>query len=120
MIRQVIRVKRVYDPPEADDGERILVDRMWPRGLSRHRAAVKRWMRNLAPSDGLRKWFGHDQARWEEFKKRYHSELEMRSSAIEEIRTQALHNVVTLVFAARDAEHNNAVALREYLQKWPR
>lgn len=114
----MIRVKRVYDAPDSGDGERILVDRMWPRGLSKKRAAVDLWLRDLAPSDELRRWFGHNPARWAEFKKKYHRELQTSPRSVEAIRTYTRGEVVTLLFAARDVDHNNAVALREYLDEW--
>lgn len=115
---QVIRVKRVYDSPEEADGSRILVDRIWPRGLSKGRAAVDFWLKDLAPSNELRRWFGHDPERWTEFKQRYHRELRKRSTALEQIRMRHSDKVITLLYAARDTDHNNAVALREYLQEW--
>lgn len=115
----MIRVKRVYDAPDNGDGVRILVDRIWPRGLSKQRAGVDRWLQDLAPSHELRKWFGHDPERWAGFKKQYHRELREHTKALEEIRAQAREGVVTLLFAARDVEHNNAAALREYLDKEP-
>lgn len=111
----MIRVKRVYDPPEPADGCRILVDRIWPRGLSRERAAVDLWLRDAAPSDALRKWYAHEPARWPEFKRRYRRELEDRPAALEEIRARAREGTVTLLYAASDRERNNAVALAEFL-----
>lgn len=114
----MIRVKRVYDAPDSSDGERILVDRMWPRGLPRKRAAVDLWLRDLAPSNELRRWFGHNPARWTEFKKKYHRELQTNPRALEAIQAYIRGEVVTLLFAARDEDHNNAVALREYLGEW--
>ncbi len=114
--RQLIRVKRVYDAPDESDGSRVLVDRMWPRGLSKKRAAVDLWLKDLAPSDELRRWFGHNPERWPEFRKRYHRELDSCSVALKEITTRGRGDVITLLFAARDTHHNNAVALREYLE----
>lgn len=114
----MFRVKRVYEAPDSGDGERILVDRMWPRGLSKKRAAVDLWLRDLAPSSELRRWFGHDPARWAEFKKKYYCELQTNPRADEAIKAFARGEVVTLLFAARDEDHNNAVALREYLDEW--
>ncbi len=112
----VIRVKRVYDEPSGGDGCRILVDRLWPRGLGRSRARVDVWMREVAPSDGLRRWFGHDASRWEEFKERYFRELEEKDELVNAIlELERRMGVVTLLFGARDLERNNAVALREYL-----
>lgn len=113
----MIRVKRVYDPPEPADGFRILVDRLWPRGLSRQQARVDLWLREAAPSEALRKWYGHEPSRWPEFKRRYHRELEDRKAALEEIRTRARGGAVTLLFAAADRERNNAVALVEFLEQ---
>lgn len=110
-----LQAKRVYDPPQRDDGLRILVDRLWPRGLSKEKAAIDEWIRECAPSDNLRKWFKHDPARWEGFKRRYFSELKDKEELLAPIRTSAKKKRVTLLFAASDAEHNNAVALMEYL-----
>jgi uncharacterized protein YeaO (DUF488 family) len=110
-----IQVKRVYDPPAAADGVRILVDRLWPRGRKKAEAAVDRWMRDLAPSADLRRWFGHDPARWGEFRRRYARELQARSDLLEEVRSLARQNRITLLFGARDQAHNDAVALREVL-----
>jgi len=111
-----IRLKRVYDPPAPADGLRILVDRLWPRGLKKEDAALERWDREIAPSNELRKEFGHDHARWEEFKARYFAELDANPEAVKRIIGEARKGTVTLLFAARDTEKNNAVALREYLQ----
>jgi len=111
-----IRVRRVYEAPAREDGTRILVDRLWPRGLARSRAAVDFWWRDLAPSDELRHWFAHDPAHWDEFRERYWAELDARGEALEAARNGiAEAERVTLLFAARDEERNNAVALRDYL-----
>jgi len=114
----MIRAKRVYDKPEKEDGRRILVDRMWPRGLSKESAGIDLWLKDLAPSPGLRKWFGHRPERWPEFKSRYAGELEGEEAApaLDELRAQK-GKTVTLLFAARDREHNNALALLEYLAR---
>ncbi len=112
----MIRTKRVYDDAEEGDGKRVLVDRMWPRGLSKERAAVDSWLKDLAPSDELRKWFGHDPERWPEFRERYHRELEEKSDALDEIRRPGREATVTLLYAAKDREHNNAAALLDYLK----
>jgi uncharacterized protein YeaO (DUF488 family) len=112
-----IDLKRAYDPPAKSDGRRILVDRVWPRGIARDDLQIDAWLKDLAPSTGLRKWFGHDPARWDEFRKRYARELEQRSEAFEELVEKARAGQVTLVFSARDTEHNNAVALREHLER---
>jgi uncharacterized protein YeaO (DUF488 family) len=112
----MIRVKRVYDKPGKTDGQRILVDRLWPRGLSKERAAVDLWLKELAPSDALRKWYGHDPGRWAEFQRRYAREMEGRAAELEEIRSRSRGSVVTLLFAAADEKRNNAVALLEFLK----
>lgn len=112
-----IRVKRAYDPPEPGDGRRVLVDRVWPRGLSRDALRIDAWFRDLAPSSGLRKWFGHDPAKWDEFRRRYTRELEQRPQDLAELVALARAGDVTLVFGARDTAHNNAVALKAYLER---
>jgi uncharacterized protein YeaO (DUF488 family) len=111
----MLRVKRVYDTPDETDGRRILVDRLWPRGLSREKAAVDVWLKDPSPSAELRKWFGHDPARWDEFRRRYFAELDANEAAVAELRKEIGKGNATLVFGAKDTEHNNAVALREYL-----
>ncbi len=109
------RVKRVYDPPARSDGRRVLVDRMWPRGLSRDEAALDAWIRDVAPSADLRKWFGHEPAKWAAFKRRYFRELDGKADALAQLAEACAGRTVTLLFAAKDTEHNNAVALKEYL-----
>ena len=109
------QVKRVYDSPHGNDGLRILVDRLWPRGLTKQDAAIDQWLRACAPSDELRKWFGHDRTRWEEFKKRYFAELRAKEELLAPIRALASEKGVTLLFGSSDVEYNNAVALSEYL-----
>ncbi|HEX2479716.1 MAG TPA: DUF488 family protein [Geminicoccaceae bacterium] len=108
-------VKRAYEPPAPGDGRRVLVDRIWPRGVARDDLHIDAWLKELAPSAGLRKWFGHDPSKWEEFKERYARELDERRDALAQLLEMAKSGRVTLVFGARDIEHNNAVALREYL-----
>jgi uncharacterized protein YeaO (DUF488 family) len=110
-----IRLKRVYDPPARGDGTRVLVDRLWPRGLSKEAAHVDRWMRDIAPSAELRRWFGHDPGRWDEFRRRYAAELAGHADLVRELRALARRGPVTLVFGARDTEHNDAVVLRAVL-----
>ena len=110
-----LRVKRVYAAPRRDDGVRILVDRLWPRGLAKDAAAIDQWVRDCAPSDGLRRWFAHDRVKWKEFKRRYFAELRRKPAALAPIRALAKSRRVTLLFAAADTECNNAVALMEYL-----
>ncbi|MCR8726193.1 DUF488 domain-containing protein [Frigidibacter sp. ROC022] len=110
-----VRLKRAYDPPEPGDGTRVLVDRLWPRGVRKEAAAIDHWMKELAPSTRLRKWFGHDPAKWEEFQRLYAEELRPNGAALEELRGLARQGVVTLVFGARDRAHNQAVVLRGLL-----
>jgi uncharacterized protein YeaO (DUF488 family) len=110
-----IQLKRARDPASQSDGCRILVDRIWPRGIRKERAQIDLWLRELAPSAALRKWFCHDPSKWAEFKKRYFVELDERIPVVEKLVERARERQVTLVYSARDAEHNNAVALREYL-----
>ena len=112
-----IQVKRVYDPPGASDGTRILVDRLWPRGLSKASVKLDEWMKEIAPSNELRQWFGHDESKWEEFQKRYFKELDNHSDLIEQLLQKSHTGKLTLLFAAKDEEHNNAVALKKYLEK---
>ncbi len=114
----MVKIKRVYETPEESDGERILVDRIWPRGLSRESARLSRWVKELAPSTELRKWFGHDPVRWTEFRARYARELDdsTKRALIGALARDATHATVTLVYAARDSEHNNAVFLKETIE----
>ncbi len=111
-----IQVKRVYDEPSPSDGERVLVDRVWPRGVRKADARLDQWLKDVAPSSDLRKWYGHDQSRWEEFKQRYFRELDGKSELVDRLAQCAGERRVTLLFGAKDREHNNAVALRDYLQ----
>jgi uncharacterized protein YeaO (DUF488 family) len=110
-----IRRKRAYEPPSPDDGRRILVDRLWPRGLRRADAAIDRWLKEIAPSTELRRWFGHDPDRWEEFRRRYRAELSAHSDLLAELRSLARRGPLTLVYSARDEDHNDAVVLHEVL-----
>jgi uncharacterized protein YeaO (DUF488 family) len=108
-----VGLKRAYDPAAPEDGMRILVDRLWPRGLSRDAAKLDHWLKEVGPSSELRRWFDHDPAKWAEFRKRYKAEL-ARNPALAELRDLVHHNRrVTLIFGARDVEHNNAVVLRD-------
>lgn len=113
-----LRLKRVYEPPEEDDGDRVLVDRLWPRGLTKEKAAVDHWAKEVAPSNELRHWFGHRPERWDEFVARYRQELESPEAQAElaTIRGLLRKGRVTLLYAAHDEEHNNAVALRDLLR----
>jgi len=110
-----IRLKRAYDRPAAGDGKRVLIDRLWPRGIKKADAAIDEWMKELAPSTALRKWFGHDPARWHEFRRRYLKELQQQSEQIDRLRTLARQGPITLVFSARDEAHNDAVVLRDFM-----
>jgi len=111
-----ITLKRAYDPAAEDDGYRVLVDRLWPRGVSREKARLDEWARELAPSAELRRWFGHDPARFDEFRRRYLEELTPRADELEELRARARSGRLTLVFGARDTEHNDAIVLAEILR----
>ena len=110
-----IRIKRIYDPPAKSDGYRVLVDRLWPRGVNKNGAALNEWLREIAPSDELRKWFGHDPKRWAKFAKRYRVELALHSSELQELRRRAVRERVTLLYGAKDPKYNQAVALRNVL-----
>jgi uncharacterized protein YeaO (DUF488 family) len=112
-----IVLKRAYEPPTESDGYRVLVDRLWPRGVSRERARLDQWERDLAPSDQLRTWFGHDPARFGEFRRRYIRELEGQTRRLRDLRRIARKGRLTLVYAARDHEHNDAVVLAEVLRR---
>jgi uncharacterized protein YeaO (DUF488 family) len=111
-----IRLKRVYESPDPHDGFRILVDRLWPRGVSKSAAHIDLWLKEVTPSTPLRKWFGHDPAKWADFRERYFSELRSNPEAVEQLNEQVHRGVVTLVYAARDPEYNHAVVLRQYLE----
>jgi len=112
----MIRIKRVYDPHEPTDGSRFLVDRLWPRGMRKENLPMDGWLKDAAPSDALRQWFGHDPARWEEFCRRYGAELETNCEAWRMLLTMAQKQDITLLFSAHDRELNNAVALRSFLE----
>jgi uncharacterized protein YeaO (DUF488 family) len=112
----VIKLKRAYEAPEPSDGFRVLVDRLWPRGVSKKSACIDLWLKEIAPSAVLRKWFDHDPLKWTEFRNRYFQELDSNLVAIEQLRRHAQDGVVTLVYGAKDQEHNDAVALKEYLE----
>ena len=113
----MIKVNRIYDPVSPDDGKRILVDRLWPRGIKKDEAEINEWLKDIAPSDGLRKWFSHDPNKWQEFKNRYIKELKNNSELIERLKAVAKKEKVTLLFSAKDVEHNNAVVLKEVIEE---
>ena len=110
-----VRIKRAYEAPAPEDGARILIDRLWPRGISKQRAALDEWLKEIAPSTELRQWFGHELARWPEFQRRYKAELRGHAMEIERLRDIAAKGVLTLLYGARDQEHNDAVVLRDVL-----
>ena len=112
-----VRVKRAYETPASSDGYRVLIDRIWPRGISRAQARLGEWAQELAPSSDLRRWFDHDPARFEEFRRRYSAELAARGDELRELRRRARAGTVTLVYGARDTEHNDAVVLAEILRR---
>ena len=111
-----ITTKRVYEPASPGDGERFFVERLWPRGLKKERLQAAGWLQEVSPSPELRRWFGHDPARWAEFERRYFAELDRKPASVEPLLAAARGEDVTLLFAARDLERNSAVALREYLE----
>lgn len=114
----MIKIKRVYEPFSDQDGFRVLVDRLWPRGLSKESAKIDMWLKEIAPSDILRKWFSHDPKKWQEFKNRYKKELGENKDAIAKLKTiEKEKKKITLLYAAKDTEHNNAVFLQEYMKK---
>jgi uncharacterized protein YeaO (DUF488 family) len=115
-----VRLKRAYDPPEPSDGYRVLIDRLWPRGVSKQGADLDEWARELSPSNGLRRWFGHDPAKFDEFRRRYRDELEAHEDKLRDLRSRARKGTVTLVYGARDTEHNDAVVLAELLRRGAR
>lgn len=108
-----INIKRVYEKPVKEDGIRILVDRLWPRGMTKPKARIDLWLKEIAPSAELRKWFGHDPAKWPEFKKRYRRELKMNKDAVLILKDQMKKGTITLIYAAKDEEHNEARVLKE-------
>ena len=112
-----IRLKRAYEPPASADGTRILVDRLWPRGVGKEALAIARWMKEIGPSDELRRWFGHDPERWEEFRRRYAAELGKQTEPVGELRSLAQQGRLTLVYAARNDSRNNAIVLRDVLTR---
>ncbi len=111
----MIGLKRAYEKPAPEDGTRLLVERLWPRGVKKTDLRLDAWVKDAAPSDALRRWFAHDPRKWPEFRRRYFAELHSHPEALHEIRTAARHGRVTLIYSAHDTEHNNAVALKDYL-----
>lgn len=113
----MIGAKRVYEPPAPNDRKRFLVDHLWPRGLKKEAVQVKSWIKAVSPSNELRHWFGHDPAKWKEFQRRYFAELDQKPETWQPLLEAAKEGDITLVFSARDEEHNNAVALKSFLEK---
>ena len=111
-----IQLKRAYEPPEKPDGARLLVERLWPRGLTKEKAGIDEWFKDVAPSQELRKWYGHDPEKWEGFRKRYLDELRANSEAVNRLRERVKEGPVTFVYAAKDEEHNSALLLKEFLE----
>jgi len=114
----MIKLKRVYEPSEPDDGARFLVERLWPRGMKRQSLDMEAWLKEAAPSDNLRRWFGHDPQKWIEFQERYFAELDTRPEALRPIIEAAESGDATLLYSARDTEHNNAAALKKYIDSY--
>jgi uncharacterized protein YeaO (DUF488 family) len=112
----MIKLKRVYETPEKEDGFRILVERLWPRGISKERARIDLWLKDAAPSPELRKWFSHDPEKWDEFHKRYYAELKLKKDILDMVKQRSGAGTVTFVFASRDEEHNSALLLRKYIE----
>jgi len=110
-----VKLKRAYESPAAADGTRVLIDRLWPRGISKEKAALDQWMKDIAPSNQLRKWFGHDPARWNEFRRRYAAEVHKNPHLLEQLRSVARDGPITLVYSARDEAHNDAIVLRDLI-----
>ncbi len=113
----MLKVKRVYEHAEASDGVRFLVERLWPRGMKKEGLKMEAWLKEVAPSDGLRRWFAHDPVKWTEFQKRYRTELESNPNAWKPILESSKHGDVTLLYSARDIEHNNAIVLKSFLEE---
>lgn len=114
----MIKIKRIYDTPDENDGCRILVDRLWPRGISRNKANIDLWLKDIAPSDELRKWYSHDVKKFNDFSKKYKQELKDKSDLLKQLKKlEKDHKTITLLFSAKDVSHNNAVVLRNYIRK---
>jgi len=113
----MVKVKRVYDPASPGDGRRILVDRLWPRGIRKEDAAIDEWLKDIAPSNELRKWYSHDPAKWGEFRKRYKAELKDKAGVIEKLRQESKKRTVTFLYSSKETKLNNAVALKEFIEQ---
>ena len=113
----IVKVKRVYESIQRSDGTRFLVERFWPRGVKKEKLKLDAWLKDVAPSDGLRRWFGHDPAKWDEFQRRYRAELDENPGAWKQLLESARQRNVTLLYSARDTEHNNAIVLKDFLEE---
>lgn len=113
----MIKIKRIYESPSSNDGKRVLVDRLWPRGIGKDRAKIDEWLKDIAPSAALRKWFGHDPARWQAFRERYEKELDANADLVAHLRREARRGSMTLLFSAKDGEHNNAIVLKKVIER---
>jgi uncharacterized protein YeaO (DUF488 family) len=116
-LKNMIGIKRVFETPAAEDGLRVLVERLWPRGMTKERAAVDVWLKDVAPSPELRKWYSHDLEKWQEFRKRYRNELQANREMLDQLHRMAAKGPLTLVYAARDEQHNSALILKEFLEE---
>ena len=116
----MIKLKRAYEKPAKDDGLRVLVDRLWPRGVTKLAARIDLWLKDVAPSPALRIWFGHDPARWDEFRRRYFEELKQSDDAVAQLRALIAEQPVTFVYAAKDPEHTHALALKDFIERKPK
>ena len=116
-MKHELKLKRVYEPPHKDDGTRILVDRLWPRGLTKEKAKVDLWLKEIAPSTELRKWFGHDPKKWRSFRERYQTELKHHADQLKLLKSKLKEGTVTLIYGARDQEHNEALVLKQFLER---
>jgi len=112
----MIKIKRIYDPPSPGDGQRILVDRLWPRGMKKEEAHIDEWLKEISPSNELRKWYSHDPAKWPEFKRRYRAEISRETDLLKRIKNEGKKGTVTLLFSSRELELNNATALKEIVE----
>lgn len=112
-----IKIKRVYEQPEKKDGQRILVDRLWPRGLTKEKAAVDLWLKEIAPSTELRKWFDHDPEKWQRFRRRYETEIRKKEDLIQVLKQKAQSGTITLIYGARDEKHNEALVLKQFIER---
>lgn len=120
MVKNAISIKRIYDSPQATDGMRILIDRLWPRGVKKAEAAIDLWLKDIAPSDTLRKWFNHDPSKWQEFQQRYAQELKEKPELIQLILQKANEQPITLLYSAKNIQYNNAKVLQAFLKACPK